>query len=301
MVTHDPRCVMKKRLLPTIIFLVYSAILVKVMVFKDIPPIKLGQLMLNFGGTDYGRPANFIPFKTIFPYLLGDKGYIIAGINLAGNIAPLIPLGILFPFVYRNMTWKKSLAFAVVSALIIELMQVVLRVGIFDIDDVILNALGVMIGYWLFTLVHARKYKTICITASILIAVAAATSYAIVADIKNQPVRPDVGVQHNRLEKKQESKAPQSGDPCGGTGGNGIIVTVEKSTFIMKRKDDGKRQKVTLTKQASINTAAGIGSIADLKEDESVTLVGGPNPDGSFTAEAVFVCNGKGSKIQSGQ
>jgi glycopeptide antibiotics resistance protein len=45
------------------------------------------------------------------------------------------------------MTWRKSLALAVAVGLAIEGMEVVFRVGIFDIDDVILNALGVMLGY----------------------------------------------------------------------------------------------------------------------------------------------------------
>jgi glycopeptide antibiotics resistance protein len=57
------------------------------------------------------------------------------------------------------MTWQKSLALAVAVGLAIEGMEVVFRVGIFDIDDVILNALGVMIGYWVFTISAQEKRK----------------------------------------------------------------------------------------------------------------------------------------------
>ena len=105
--------------------------------------------MLNFGGSREGQ-ANFLPFKTILPYLLGERGLIIAVINLVGNVVLLVPIGFLIPFVYQNMTWKKSLTLAVAAGLAIEGMQVVFRVGIFDIDDLILNGLGVMIGYWAF-------------------------------------------------------------------------------------------------------------------------------------------------------
>jgi glycopeptide antibiotics resistance protein len=143
---------MKKRLFSAFILNAYSAFLIKVLVFKDVPPIRIGSLMLNFGGTDAGRPANFLPFKTILSYLLGEKGLIIAGINLGGNIALFVPIGFLVSFVYRKLTWQKSLALAVAVGLAIEGMQVVFRVGIFDIDDVILNALGVMTGYWVFTI-----------------------------------------------------------------------------------------------------------------------------------------------------
>src|SRR6187551_161599 len=143
---------MQKRLLPTIILIAYTIILIKIVVFKDIPTIRVGHLMFNFGGTESGHPANFVPFKTILPYLLGYKGWIIAGINLIGNILLLVPIGFIVPFISQNMTWKKSLALAVATGLSLEVLQTVLRVGIFDIDDVILNALGAIIGYCAFVI-----------------------------------------------------------------------------------------------------------------------------------------------------
>jgi glycopeptide antibiotics resistance protein len=35
-------------------------------------------------------------------------------------------------------------------------MEVVFRVGIFDVDDIILNAFGVMIGYWAYAMLNQR-------------------------------------------------------------------------------------------------------------------------------------------------
>jgi glycopeptide antibiotics resistance protein len=181
---------MKKHLVSTFILIVYITILIKVMVFKDMPTIRIGSLMLNFSGTDGGHPANFVPFKTILPYLLGDKGLIIAGANLVGNIAPLVPIGFLVPFVYRNMTWKKSLALAAAAGLAIEGMQVVLSLGIFDIDDLILNALGVMIGSWTFAIlakwVRSKNYKNIILTAIIVIAAPAVFYGAVVYPMSHQ-------------------------------------------------------------------------------------------------------------------
>lgn len=168
---------MKKRIISAVILIVYSATLIKVMVFKDVPVIKIGSLMFKFGGPQEG-PANLLPFKTILPYLLGEKGLLIAVINLVGNIVLLVPVGFLVPFVYRNMTWKKTLALAVAAGFAIEGMQALLRVGIFDIDDVILNGLGVMVGYWASQFPQrgcvSLKSKNITITAVIVIAAAAA-------------------------------------------------------------------------------------------------------------------------------
>jgi len=148
---------MKKRLVAVIILIAYSAILIKVMVFKDLPVIRIGHLIFRFGGTQAG-PANLVPFKSILPYLLGERGFMIACINIIGNIVLLVPIGFLVPFVYRNMTWKKSIILAVAAGLTIEGMQALLHVGIFDIDDIILNGLGVMVGYWVFTML-AKKMR----------------------------------------------------------------------------------------------------------------------------------------------
>ena len=154
---------MKKRIILAILLIACSAILIKVMVFKDLPLIRIGALRFNFGGTHEGT-ANFLPFRTILPYLLGKKGWMISVINLAGNIVLLVPIGFLVPFVYRKMTWKKTLALAVAAGLAIEGMQALFRVGIFDIDDVILNGLGVMAGYWVFTMFR-KTPSSACIVA----------------------------------------------------------------------------------------------------------------------------------------
>src|ERR1051326_2089192 len=116
---------MKKRVMAAVLLIAYCAILIKVMVFKDIPPIRIGSLILNFAGTNAGHGPNFVPFKTIGPYLLGYNGWIIAGINLVGNIALLVPIGLLAPLLYRNMTWKKALALGVAAGLSIEGMTTV--------------------------------------------------------------------------------------------------------------------------------------------------------------------------------
>lgn len=276
---------MRKLLISIGVLIAYITILIKVMVFKDIPTIRIGQLMLNFAGTDAGHAPNFVPFKTIVPYLFGYKGLIIAGVNLIGNVVLLVPVGFLMPFVYRQITWQKSLAIAIASGLSIEVMQTVLRVGIFDIDDVILNALGVMIGYCAFVVfakwMRERKYILVFVAICISIAVAVGALYAIYPH--GQPVV-EPG---SRAGNEQE--VPQSGDLCGGTGGNGQIVSVGSNAFTIDRQD-GSAQMVSLTSQATIETSAGPASVSDLEMGDRVTLVGGPNPDGSFTAEAVFVC-----------
>jgi pectate lyase len=86
------------------------------------------------------------------------------------------------------------------------------------------------------------------------------------------------------------SEIPQSEDLCGGTGGNGEIVSVGDNEFTIKLAADGSDMVVHLTGQATIQTSAGSASLSDLKIGYRVTLVGDRNPDGNFTADTVVVC-----------
>jgi glycopeptide antibiotics resistance protein len=276
---------MKKRLFPTIIFLVYIVVLIEVMVFKNIPTIRIGHLMLNFGGAESSHPANFVPFATILPYLLGYKGWIIAGVNLIGNIVPLVPLGFLFPFIFWKMTWKKSLILGAVSSLMIEMLQTILHVGIFDIDDVILNILGVMIGYWAFLLLlkwlREKRYMRIVIVAILVIVAAAGALYVVYP--WGQPVA-NSGV--GAGGQSDESTVNQGSDLCGGTGGTGEIISKGINAITIKRKD-GVVQSINLTAETEIRNSAGSISESDLKIGEHVTVV----IYDSETASTVLVCN----------
>ncbi len=83
----------------------------------------------------------------------------------------------------------------------------------------------------------------------------------------------------------------QSPDPCGGTGGNGAIISVANNSFIL-RLNEGGDLVVNLPEQATFETASGHGSILDLAPGDRVTLVGDLNLDGTFTANTVVRCKG---------
>lgn len=289
---------MKLRFISLVLFLVYIVILFKVMVLKDVPLVRVGFLKLNFGGTREAA-ANFIPFKTIWPYLLGDKGLIIAGINIIGNIVLLVPIGFLAPLVYRGMTWKRTLFLAVASGLAIEGMQVWGHVGIFDIDDVILNGVGVLAGYWAFilSLRVLQRVGTAPLILSASVLVAASVLYFGVYRYQHHqfPIgfEPAPGggsaAQANHPAKGSPNDC-KSCDPCRGTGGLGPIISMENDALTIKRKD-GVIQTIKLTPQTTIKTAAGPATAADLRVGDRVTIVTGSSPDSGMTAVLVLICN----------
>ncbi len=178
---------MRTRLISAFILIAYSAILIKVVVFKGIE-IKTRWLMIRLD-SDYARgQGNFVPFKTILFYLRGERGQFNAILNLVGNTVPFVPVGFLVPLVYRKMTWPKALALAVAVGLAIEGTQVVFRVGIFDVDDVILNALGVVIGYWVFTL--SAKWRTVVIGVGAALTLISVIGLLPIANRRGPPMPP---------------------------------------------------------------------------------------------------------------
>ena len=75
--------------------------------------------------------------------------------NLAGNIIMFVPFGFFAALLWRGYTWKRALLTGVCITGFVECWQ--LCVGrAFDIDDIILNTLGVFCGYLLWELL--RKF-----------------------------------------------------------------------------------------------------------------------------------------------
>ena len=101
------------------------------------------------------RFTNFIPFKTIVEYVQRYiDGYRNLSVrNLLGNFVLFMPMGALLPCVIRKLDrfWKVTLT-VLGMVVMVEIVQGILRVGSVDIDDVLFNVVGAMIGYGLIRL-----------------------------------------------------------------------------------------------------------------------------------------------------
>lgn len=72
--------------------------------------------------------------------------------NILGNIAVFIPFGMYLQVLLKNKAFIKSLFIVAITTVAIELIQFVFALGSADIDDVILNALGGVIGILFYKL-----------------------------------------------------------------------------------------------------------------------------------------------------
>jgi glycopeptide antibiotics resistance protein len=103
-----------------------------------------------------GYSYNLVPLFTIKKYIVhyDHFNFDIWFKNLFGNIVLFIPIGLFLPLL--NKKYKRVLALAGASILlitIVELAQMLTRVGSFDIDDIILNTFGALLGLLMVKLV----------------------------------------------------------------------------------------------------------------------------------------------------
>lgn len=95
--------------------------------------------------TDYRY--NLVPFHTInhFVAIAGEvRG--LAALNLLGNTVLFVPFGLLLPLSASRRPIVWTLLFTM-GITLIELLQLVTKRGMFDVDDIILNVFGFLVGY----------------------------------------------------------------------------------------------------------------------------------------------------------
>lgn len=82
-------------------------------------------------------------------------------INFLGNIALFIPIGFLFPLLFRRMEiFPFPVLIGFLISLFIEIVQIPQHRSS-DVDDLWLNSLGALIGYILYIIIR-RKFPAFC-------------------------------------------------------------------------------------------------------------------------------------------
>ena len=132
-----------------VIFFIYLLAVIKVIIFKY-PYSQLKAIAdtwekgVILEGLD---TANFTLFKTIRMYI--DYSYMLNSFeNLVGNIVVFIPFGFLIPYVLKKgKNFFVMLFNAFLFVLGIEVFQLFSAFGAFDVDDILLNCFGAVLGY----------------------------------------------------------------------------------------------------------------------------------------------------------
>lgn len=112
-----------------------------------------GLFMGGDRGASFTGSYNLQFFSTIHRYffntgLLASK---IFWVNIVGNVVVFIPLGFLLPLCFNGFRkWPKMFLFCILLLLSFESLQYLLKVGVFDVDDILLNTVGAAMGYLLY-------------------------------------------------------------------------------------------------------------------------------------------------------
>ncbi len=124
-----------------------------------------------FVGSGFGRVEheeyryNLTLFQEIGRYVgVGARtgNWTLFRFNVIGNVCVFVPMGIFLPKLFQKC--RKILPVAIISlevSLLIEVTQLVTRIGSFDVDDLLLNTLGGILGYIIYRIIagFTRKSK----------------------------------------------------------------------------------------------------------------------------------------------
>lgn len=141
-----------RKALKWLVFIAYIAGLVYFVFFAE-----------SLGRSDVGTTYryNLVPFKEIkrFVYYFHHLGLAAVLMNIAGNVIAFMPFGFGIPMIAEHKCRFLSVTLYTFGlSLGIELIQLVSKVGSFDVDDLMLNTLGGILGYILFVI-----YRKMCL------------------------------------------------------------------------------------------------------------------------------------------
>ncbi len=135
------------------VFVVYVIILVYFLLFAE-------DFDRDVTSLDYRY--NLVPFREIARYMkygqaIGIKSFLL---NIVGNVAIFMPFGFLIAILHK--VFRKvhiSIFAAALFSAIMETLQLLTKVGSFDVDDIILNTLGGFLGLMIFFILRPVYLK----------------------------------------------------------------------------------------------------------------------------------------------
>ena len=137
-----------------LLFIIYMCVLMYVVFFAE----AMGRTSQD------GYVYNLTPLKEIkrFMKYICDNDALgsVARLNIFGNIIAFIPFGIYLPYTSESkLGFISTFLYTFSLSLTIELVQLITKVGSCDVDDIILNTLGGVIGYILWYIYTKLRKK----------------------------------------------------------------------------------------------------------------------------------------------
>lgn len=152
------------------VFIIYILFLIKLLFLSRVSLLNLFNSQRTLD-----RSINLIPFYSIKEYIFSNSATLkrFALSNVVGNIVIFIPLGTYLSLFKNNKKVITNLLFIFIVSLFVEIIQGLLGLGASDIDDIILNSLGGLVGIlgYKLLLFILRDKKKVRVTITILSAI----------------------------------------------------------------------------------------------------------------------------------
>jgi len=110
--------------------------------------------VVTFQDVDWST-SNFIPFKEMFRYKLFSDMFFK---NVLGNLIMFMPYGLFVSYFLKLDKKSHVILLSLITSITIEVTQLVIG-RVFDVDDIMLNVLGGLIGYYIYRIAHNFKDK----------------------------------------------------------------------------------------------------------------------------------------------
>ena len=116
-------------------------------------------MFLGFGREQHeANIVRLLPFVSTILFVQNTTSWESIIINLLGNIIMFIPFGFLGWLNAKYFSFKKLIVDFLSALIIVEALQYLTRLGVFDIDDLALNSLGVWIGFQMRKFIDNFKF-----------------------------------------------------------------------------------------------------------------------------------------------
>ena len=116
-------------------------------------------MFLGFGREQHeANIVRLLPFVSTILFVQNTTSWESIIINLLGNIIMFIPFGFLGWLNAKYFSFKKLIVDFLSVLIIVEALQYLTRLGVFDIDDLALNSLGVWIGFQMRKFIDDFKF-----------------------------------------------------------------------------------------------------------------------------------------------
>ncbi|SDW54628.1 VanZ family protein [Paenibacillus sp. CF384] len=117
-------------------------------------------MFIGFGrsGTQWtGYRYNLVPMRTIRLYFDHADSFTPTHwlVNIVGNVAVFVPFGLSIPYLFRVQMLRLTLL-SIGVLFVLELLQLLLHRGSYDIDDILLNTIGVLVGAGIYSIIRRR-------------------------------------------------------------------------------------------------------------------------------------------------